>query len=70
MSTCHHKNLVTCYASFIEATDLWLVMPVLSAGSCSDIMKLNCPQGIKNEAVIATILKETLLGLQYFQENG
>ena len=63
MSTCHHKNLVTCYASFIEGTDLWLVMPVFSAGSCSDIMKLNCPQGIKNEVIIATILKETLLGL-------
>jgi serine/threonine-protein kinase OSR1/STK39 len=44
-------------------------MPILSAGSCFDIMKLNFPHGIKNEAIIATILKETLLGLQYFHEN-
>ena len=69
MSTCQHKNVVSCYVSFIEGTDLWLVMPILSAGSCSDILKLNFPQGIKDEAVIATILKETMLGLQYFHEN-
>lgn len=45
-------------------------MPILGAGSCADIMKANCSDGIKNEAVIATILRETLLGLQYFHENG
>eukprot|EP00347_Sterkiella_histriomuscorum_P020913 403335979 len=69
MSTCQHKNVVSCYVSFIEGTDLWLVMPILSAGSCSDILKLNFPQGVKDEAIIATIVKETLLGLQYFHEN-
>ena len=62
--------MVSCHVSFIEGADLWLVMPVLGAGSCSDIMKVNCPQGIKNEAIIATIIRETLLGLQYFHENG
>ena len=63
MSTCQHKNVVTCYVSFIESTDLWLVMPILSAGSCYDIMRLNYPTGIKNEVIIATILRETILGL-------
>ena len=69
MSTCQHKNVVSCHVSFIEGTDLWLVMPILSAGSCYDIMRLNFPSGIKNEVVIATILRETVLGLQYFHEN-
>ena len=41
MSTCLHKNVVSCYVSFIEGSDLWLVMPILSAGSCSDILKCN-----------------------------
>ena len=63
MSTCHHKNVVSCYVSFIEGTDLWLVMPILSAGSCADILKLNFPQGVKDEGVIASILRETMLGL-------
>ena len=70
MSICQHKNVVSCYVSFIEESDLWIVMPILGAGSCQDIIKLNCPGGIKNEAVIATILRETLLGVQYFHENG
>ena len=43
MSTCMHKNVVSCHVSFIEGTDLWLVMPILSAGSCSDVLKCNYP---------------------------
>lgn len=69
MSTCKHKNVVSCLVSFIENTDLWLVMPILSAGSCLDVLKFNFPMGIRDEAVIATIIKETLDGLQYFHTN-
>jgi serine/threonine-protein kinase OSR1/STK39 len=69
MSTCQHKNVVSCHVSFIEGTDLWLVMPILSGGSCLDVLKLNFPTGIADEAVIATLLKETLDGLRYFHEN-
>ncbi len=64
MSTCRHKNFVSCLISFIEGTDLWLCMPILSAGSCLDVLKLNFPQGISDESVIATLLKETLDGLK------
>ena len=46
MSTCHHKNVVSAHVSFIEGTDLWLVMPILSAGSCLDVLRLNFPTGI------------------------
>lgn len=69
MSTCLHKNVVTCLVSFIEGTDLWLAMPILSAGSCLDVLRLNFPRGIVDEAVIATLLKETMNGLKYFHEN-
>ena len=69
MSTCQHKNVVSCLVSFIEGTDLWLAMPILSAGSCLDVLRLKFPTGVKDEAVIATILKETLEGLRYFHEN-
>ena len=69
MSTCHHKNVVACYVSFVEGSDLWLVMPILSAGSVADIIKVNFSTGIKDEAIIATILRETLLALEYFHEN-
>ena len=69
MSTCQHKNVVSCLVSFIEETNLWLVMPILSAGSCLDVLKINFPHGVYDEAVIATIMQETLLGLKYFHEN-
>jgi serine/threonine-protein kinase OSR1/STK39 len=69
MSTCQHKNVVSCLVSFIEGTELWLAMPILSAGSCLDVLRLNFPRGIIDEAVIATLLKETMLGLKYFHEN-
>lgn len=70
MSHCQHKNVVSCYVSFIEDSDLWLVMPILGAGSCADVMKANFPNGVKNEAIIATLLKETMAGLSYFHANG
>jgi serine/threonine protein kinase len=41
----------------------------MSAGSCLDVLKIKFPPGIQDEAVIATILKETLEGLRYFHEN-
>jgi len=69
MSTCKHKNVVSCLVSFIEGTDLWLLMPILSAGSVLDVLKLNFQSGITDESVIATIMLETLNGLKYFHEN-
>ena len=70
MSTCKHPNVITYHVSFIEKTDLWLVMPILGAGSAADVIKDKYPMGIKNEAVIATLLLETLKGLSYFHSNG
>ena len=45
-------------------------MPILAAGSLSDVIKAKFPEGIKDEAIIATILKEVLNGLTYFHKNG
>jgi serine/threonine protein kinase len=41
-------------------------MPLLGAGSLNDVIKLKAKDGIKDEALIATILKQTLDGLEYF----
>lgn len=65
MSSCLHKNLCRYYVSFMDDSDLWMVMPLLGAGSVVDIIKLRHPNGIKDEAMIATILKETLEGVLY-----
>ena len=66
MNTSNHKNIVDELISFISGNQLYIVMELLGAGSCLSIIKhyssRNCP-GIGEEAVIATILRETILGL-------
>ena len=57
MSSCRHKNVVSYFVSFIDDSDLWLVMPLLGAGSLADVIKVKAKNGIKDEALIATILK-------------
>ena len=40
MSSCLHKNVCRYYVSFMDDSDLWMVMPLLGAGSVVDIMKM------------------------------
>jgi len=66
MSSCKHGNVISYYVSFIDDTDLWLVMPLLGAGSMHDVIKIKAKEGIKDEVLLATIIKEVLQGIQYF----
>ena len=62
-----HPNVVTCFTSFVVGTELWLVMPFLSGGSCADIMH-RIPEfkgGFKDEHVLASILKDVVAGIEY-----
>lgn len=70
MSLCGHRNVVRMLASFVEGQDLWIVMPLMNAGSCAHIMKAIYPTGFKDESLVATILREVLLGLLYFHNDG
>ena len=73
MSMSKHKNIVAEYISFVDLQYLWIVMPVIDAGSVIDVMRQVRPNnspGIPDEVTIATILKETLEGLAYLHSNG
>lgn len=39
LSASHHKNIVSERSNFIEGNYLWLVMPLLDAGSVLDVLK-------------------------------
>ena len=70
MSSCKHPNVIAYFVSFTDDADLWLVMPLLGAGSVADVLQIKFKDGIKDEVLITTILKEVLQGLQYFHKMG
>jgi serine/threonine protein kinase len=70
MSMLRHDNVVRIIASFVDERELCIVMPLLDGGSCGHIMAHIAPTGFKDEAVLATILRETLQGLEYFHKDG
>ena len=39
MNTSRHRNITSEHVSFISRNYLWIVMQIVDAGSCTDIMK-------------------------------
>lgn len=64
-----HPNVVSNHVCFLAGNLLWIVMPVYAGGSIADILRMRHPRGLKDEVVIATILKETLQALSYIHQN-
>ena len=74
MNSSRHRNIVSEYISFISCNYLWIVMQIVDAGACTDILQMLKVQtgvhGLRDEAIIATILRETMHGLRYLHHNG
>ncbi|XP_038705923.1 serine/threonine-protein kinase BLUS1-like isoform X2 [Tripterygium wilfordii] len=64
-----HPNVLKSHCSFVTDHNLWVVMPFMAGGSCLHILKAAYPDGFE-EAVIATILREALKGLEYLHHHG
>lgn len=63
MQQCDSPHVVKYYGSYFKDSDLWIVMEYCGAGSVSDIMRLR--KKTLNEEEIATIIYDTLRGLEY-----
>jgi len=73
MRLADNDNVIHCYCSFVHETQLWLVMQFMDKGSCLHIMnvarKNGCGEGLREDC-LANILHQTLLGLNYFHNQG
>ncbi|XP_014358578.2 serine/threonine-protein kinase 4 isoform X1 [Papilio machaon] len=67
MQQCDSPYVVKYYGSYFKNTDLWIVMEYCGAGSVSDIMRLR--KKTLSEDEIATILIDTLKGLEYLHRR-
>ena len=65
-----HPNILSYKIAFINKQELWLVSEIMECGSIDRIIQALYPNGIKDQALIATILKETLKGLIYLHQNN
>lgn len=64
-----HPNIVKYTTAFVVLHELWVVMPIMEGGSVREAMDSLYPGGIKDNAIVATILREITQGLQYLHEN-
>ncbi|KAJ3277225.1 U4/U6-U5 snRNP complex subunit lsm3, partial [Blyttiomyces sp. JEL0837] len=65
---CNHPNILPHFSNFIENERLWTVTLPMTAGTCRGIMKDVFPSGF-DEAVVATILREVLQGINYLHQS-
>lgn len=70
ISKCNHKNVLRFYSSFMQGSELWIVMPFIEAGSLLNIMQQCTPNGIKNEQMLASLLHQIVEGMVYFHSKG
>lgn len=67
MQQCDSPYVVKYYGSYFKGSDLWIVMEYCGGGSVSDIMRLR--KKTLTEEEIATILSDTLRGLEYLHQR-
>ena len=52
MTLCRHPHLLEVYQSFVHSSQLYIIAPVMSAGSCHDLL-LRCHKQGFEEAIVA-----------------
>lgn len=66
LSQLDSPHVTKYHGSFLQGSNLWIVMEYCSGGSCSDLMK----PGVFREEYIAIIVRELLRGLEYLHSEG
>lgn len=69
MSLSCHKNVVPFSTAFVNGTDLWIVMPLLTGGAVTDLITDVYPTGLP-EAHAIYVLRSLLQAIEYFHRNN
>ncbi|AYV76323.1 MAG: STE/STE20/FRAY protein kinase [Terrestrivirus sp.] len=65
-----HKNIISIRESFIEHECLWIVMELAEHGTLKALLNNHYMNGIKDEILIATIMRQLLLSVEYCHSKG
>ncbi|KAG8925935.1 hypothetical protein FRC02_009312 [Tulasnella sp. 418] len=66
LAQCDSDYVTRYYGSFVKGYKLWIIMEYLAGGSCLDLLK----PGPFQEAHIAVVCRELLMGLDYLHSEG
>ncbi|VBB31017.1 unnamed protein product [Acanthocheilonema viteae] len=78
LMACRHPNIISYHTSFQVGKTMWIVMRLLDCGSLRQIMdrqitamggRYELTRGVLPQPIIATILKETLIALDYIHRS-
>jgi serine/threonine-protein kinase 24/25/MST4 len=62
-----HSAIVRYHGSFINKTELWIIMELLSGGSCRDLLDYKV---LFPEECVAVVMRELLMALEYVHRDG
>ncbi|KAI8347627.1 kinase-like domain-containing protein [Choanephora cucurbitarum] len=68
MTLCRHPHLLEVLQSFVYRSQLYIITPIMSAGSCHDLLARLHHVGF-DEPIVACIIKQVAQGLDYLHEN-
>ena len=69
VSECRHPNIIGLYTSFLDGSDIWLVRPYIENGNLSSLLRNHFSNGVKDEFIIASILRDVIGALAYLHDK-
>jgi STE20-related kinase adapter protein alpha len=64
-----HKNILAAIDCFTNRNEIWMVLPLMSYGSCRDLLHAHFKDGLP-EMAVAHILRDVLRALSYLHMRG
>jgi serine/threonine-protein kinase OSR1/STK39 len=69
MSSIRSDQLLNAYATCISGHKIYIVMPLMDAGSLNNILSFKYPSGVKDVPTIATIMKDCLEAIKVLNDH-